>query len=95
MLCNDVYNLNLDVKDNVITIIRLRKTRTDGDTGDTEQKPILIKVVMKHTSTTLECFNLISNLREAENKYKCLRFHLTKQRGRKETPRGGQVKIDN
>ena len=38
-LCNEVSNLNLDVKDEITKVIRLGKKQTDGDTGDTEQKP--------------------------------------------------------
>ena len=38
-LCNEVCNLNLDVKDEITKVIRLGKKQTDGDTRDTEQKP--------------------------------------------------------
>ena len=40
-LCNEVCNLNRDVKDEITKVIRLGKKQTDGDTGDTEQKPDL------------------------------------------------------
>ena len=40
-LCNAVYNLNLDVKDEITKVIKLGKKQTDGDTCDTEQKPDL------------------------------------------------------
>ena len=43
-------NLNLDVKDEITKVIRLGKKQTDGDTGDTEQKPRPLKVVMKGKS---------------------------------------------
>ena len=56
----------------VITkVIRLGKKQTDGDTGDTEQKPRPLKVVMKDTNKKVE-FKQLSNLRDAEDKYKCL-----------------------
>ena len=38
-LCNEVCNLNIDVKDEITKVIRLDKKQTDGDTRDTEQKP--------------------------------------------------------
>ena len=56
MLCNKVCNLNLDVKDEITKVIRLGKNQTDGDTGDTEQKPRPLKVVMKDTNKTMELF---------------------------------------
>ena len=46
-LCNEVCNLNLDVKDEVTKVIRLGKKQADGDTGDTEQKPRPLKVVTR------------------------------------------------
>ena len=49
-LCNEVCNLNLDIKDEITKVIRLVKKQTDGDTGDTEQKPRPLKVVMKDTN---------------------------------------------
>ena len=36
-LCNEVCNLNLDIKDEITKVIRLGKKQTDGETGDTEQ----------------------------------------------------------
>ena len=49
-------NLNLDVKDEITKVIRLGKKQTDGDTGDTEQKPRPLKVVMKDTNRKVELF---------------------------------------
>ena len=49
-LCNEVCNLNLDVKDEITKVIRLGKKQTDGDTGDTEQKPRPLEVAMKDTN---------------------------------------------
>ena len=37
-LCNEVCNLNRDVKDEITKVIRLGKKQTGGYTGDTEQK---------------------------------------------------------
>ena len=70
-----------DVKDEIIKVIRLGKKQTDGDTGDTEQKPRPLKVVMKDTNKKMELFKRLSNLRDAEDKYKCLCIHhdLTKK----------------
>ena len=48
-LCNEVRNLNLDIKDEITKVIRLGKKQTDGDTGDIEQKPRALNVVMKDT----------------------------------------------
>ena len=48
-LCNEVRNLNLDIKDEITKVIRLGKKQTDGDTGDIEQKPRPLNVVMKDT----------------------------------------------
>ena len=53
-LCNEVCNLNLDVKDEITKVIRLGKKQTDGNTGDTEQKPRPLKVVMKDTNKKKE-----------------------------------------
>ena len=80
-LCNEVCNLNLDVKDEITKVIRLGKKQTDGDMGDTEQKPRPIKVVMKDTNKKMELFKRLSNLRDAEDKYKCLSIQhdLTKK----------------
>ena len=79
--CNEVCNLNLDVKDEITKVIRLGKKQTDGDMGDTEQKPRPLKVVMKDTNKTMELFKRLSNLRDAEDKYKCLSIQhdLTKK----------------
>ena len=79
-------NLNLDVKDEVTKVIRLCKKQTDGDTGETEQKPRPLKVVLKDTNNKMELFKRLSNLRDAENKYKCLSIQhdLTKKKERKE-----------
>ena len=97
-LCNEVCNLNLDVKDEITKVIRLGKKQTDGNTGDTEQKPRPLKVVMKDTNKKMDLFKQLSNLRDAEDTYKCLssqRTRLnTKMRGRKETPRGGHGERD-
>ena len=71
-LCKEVCNLNLGVKDEIIKVIRLGKKQTDGDAGDTEQKPRPREVVMKDTNKKLELFKQQSHLREAEDKYKCL-----------------------
>ena len=49
-LCNEVCNLNVDVKDDITKVIRLGKKQTDGDTCYTEQKPRPLKVVMKDTN---------------------------------------------
>ena len=54
-LCNEVCNLNVDVKDEITKVIRLGTKRTDGDTGDTEQKPRPLKVVMKDTIKLKRC----------------------------------------
>ena len=35
-LCNEVCNLNLDVKDEITKVLRLGKKQTDGYTGDFE-----------------------------------------------------------
>ena len=56
-LCNEVRNLNLDIKDEITKVIRLCKKQTDGDTGDTEQKPRPLKVVMKDTKKRWNCSN--------------------------------------
>ena len=48
-LCNEVCNLNLDVKYEITKVIRLGKKQTDGDTGDTEQQLRPLNVVMKDT----------------------------------------------
>ena len=55
-LCNEVCNLNLDVKDEITKVIRLGKKQTDGDTGDTEQKPRPFKVVIKDANKKMELF---------------------------------------
>ena len=55
-LCNEVWNLNLDVTDEITKVIRLSKKQTDGDTNDTEQKPRPLKVVMKDTNKKVELF---------------------------------------
>ena len=80
-LCNEVCNLNLDVKDEITKVIRLGKKQTDGDTGDTKQKPRPLNVVMKDTNKKMELFKRLSNLRDAEDKYKCLSIQhdLTKK----------------
>ena len=80
-LCNEVCNLNLDVKDEITKLIRVGKKQTHGDTGDTEQKPIPLKVVMNDTNKKMELFKRLSNLRDAEDKYKCLSIQhdLTKK----------------
>ena len=80
-LCNEVCNLNLDVKDEITKVMRLGKKQTDGDTDDTEQKPRTLKVVMKDTNKKMELFKRLSNLRDAEDKYKCLSIQhdLTKK----------------
>ena len=96
-LCNEVCNLNLDVKDEITKVNRLGKKQTDGDTGDTEQKPRPLKGVMKDTNKKVELLKRLSNLRDAEDKYKCLSIQhdLTKKKERRrETPRGGQDKRD-
>ena len=56
-LCNEVCNLNLDVKDEITKVIRLGKKQTDGDTSDTEQKPRPLNVVMKDTKKIWNCSN--------------------------------------
>ena len=84
-LCNEVCNLNLDVKDEITKVIRLGKKQTDGDTGDTEQKPRPLKVVMKDTKKKMELLKRLSNLRDAEDKYKCLSIqHDLKKKEREE-----------
>ena len=55
-LCNEMCNLNLDVKEEITKVIRLGKQQTDGDTGDAEQKPRPLKVVMKDTNKKMELF---------------------------------------
>ena len=55
-LCYEVCNLNLDVKDEITKVIRLGKKHTNRDKGDTEQKPITLKVVMKDTNKKVELF---------------------------------------
>ena len=85
-LYNEVCNLNLDVKGEITKVIRLGKKQTDGDTGDTEQKPRPLKLEMKDTNKKMELFKRLSNLRDAENKYKSLSIqHDLKKReeGRK------------
>ena len=49
--------------------------------GDTEQKPRPLKVIMKDTNKKMELFKRLSNLRDADDKYKCLSFQhdLTKK----------------
>ena len=67
--CNYVCNLNLDVKDELTKVIRLGKKQTDGDKGDSEQKPRPLKVVMKDTNKKMELFKRLSHLRDAEDNY--------------------------
>ena len=55
-LCNEVCNLNLEIKEEITKVISLGKKQTDGDTGDTEQKPRPLNVVMKDTNTKMELF---------------------------------------
>ena len=55
-LCNEVCNLHLDVKDEITKVIRLGKKQTDGDTGNTEQKPRPLKVVIKDPNKKMELF---------------------------------------
>ena len=57
------------------------KKQTDGNTGDTEQKTRPLKVVMKDTNKKMELFKRLSNLRDAEDKYKCISIQhdLTKK----------------
>ena len=74
-LCNKGCNLNLDVKDEITKVIRLGKKQTDRDTGDTEQKTRPLQVVMKDTNKKMELFKRLSNLRDAEDKYKCISIH--------------------
>ena len=57
-LCNELCNLNLDVKYEITKVIRLgKKQQTDGDTGDTEQKPRPLKVVIKTLTKRWNCSN--------------------------------------
>ena len=56
-LCNEVCNLNLDVKDEITKVIRLGKKQTDGDTGDAEQQLRPLNVVMKDTKKRWNCSN--------------------------------------
>ena len=83
-LYNEVCNLNLDVKGEITKVIRLDKKQTDGDTGDTELKPRPLKLEMKDTNKKMELFKRLSNLRDAENKYKCLSIQHDLKKERKE-----------
>ena len=85
-LCNGVCNLNVDVKDETNKVIRLGKKQTDGDTDDIEQKLRPLKVVMKDTNKKMELFKRLSNLRDAEDKYKRLSIQhdSAKKKERKE-----------
>ena len=56
-LCNEVCILNLDVKDEITKVIRLSKKQTDGDAGDTEQKPRPHNGVIKDTKKGWNCLN--------------------------------------
>ena len=78
-LCNEVCNLNVDVKDDITKVIRLGKKQTDGDTCYTEQKPRPLKVVMKDTNKKMELFKRLSNLRDTDDKYNCIQHDLTKK----------------
>ena len=58
-------------------------------------KDEITKVIRLGKNMQLELFKRLSNLREAEDKHKCLSIQhdlKNRKRGRKETPRGGQVK---
>ena len=53
-LCNEVCNLNLDVKDEITKVIRLSIKHTGRDTGETEQKP---RPLMKDSKKNWNCLN--------------------------------------
>ena len=74
-LCNEVCNLNLNVKDEITKVIRLGKKQTEGDTGDTEQKPRPLKVVIKDTKKD----GIVQMTREREEGRKLLEQARTKQ----------------
>ena len=83
-LFNEVFNLNLDVKDEISKVIRLGKKQTDRDTGDTEQKPKPLKVVMEDTNKKVELFKRCrGQILMSQHPTR-----LKKKIGRKETPRG-------
>ena len=87
-LYNDMCNLNLYVKYEITKVIRLGKKQTDGDSGDTEQKPRPLNLVMKDTNKKMELFKRLSNLRDAEDKYQCIRIQHDLTKRKKERKEG-------